>query len=496
MAMGKRGHRTLSIRSVLFINLLPTLVFALVVTVSSAAVVWWIGTRGDALAGAHERGALTPETIRATVDQMIWTWLGALAFFLTATAAGLSVTRHAYRQLVTRIESVAEYADSITRGTPSDAPVARTRDALGALEGSLVELGRAVCSREKALREQSAQRAFEGQLVTAFKMAPDEEHSLEIVRRGLDATAPDLVAELLLADSSQAHLRRATASPAAAATPTALCGVATPTACPASAGGHRLTFEDSRALDACHHLHVGSGTPCAAACFPVAVAGRTVGVLHGRFEVGTLPSEMVLARLACVAQEAGTRLGMLRALSSSELAAATDPLTGLLNRRSLDVQYGRISRTASTVTVIMADLDHFKRLNDTFGHEAGDRALRVFAQCLTAAVRAGDIVARFGGEEFVVVLAGAPPDAIVRVIRAIRRELKTRIDGGDLPSFTSSFGAAEGGPGTPFEELLRAADAALYEAKQAGRNRTVVQGHGVVEQGAAEDEPAAARIVV
>ncbi|PKN57374.1 MAG: hypothetical protein CVU56_11265 [Deltaproteobacteria bacterium HGW-Deltaproteobacteria-14] len=496
MAMGKRGPRTPSIRAVLLINLLPTLVFAVVITVSSAAVVWWIGTRGDALAALQERGALSAEAIRGSLDQMSWTWLGALAVFLTATGAGLWATRRAYRRLVARLESVASYADSITRGAPLKAPVALTDDALGVLEGSLVELGRAVCARERALRDQSAQRAFEGQLVTAFKMAPDEERSLDVVRRGLDATAPGLVAELLLADSSQAHLRRATASPAVAGTPTALCGVETPSACPASGGGHRLTFEDSGALDACHHLHVGSGTPCAAACFPVAVAGRTVGVLHCRFDAGALPSELVLGRLACVAQETGTRLGMLRALSSSELAAATDPLTGLLNRRSLDVQYGRATRTGSAVSLIMADLDHFKRLNDTFGHEAGDRALRVFAQCLTAAVRGGDIVARFGGEEFVIVLPGAPPDAILRVIGAIRRELKTRIGGGDLPSFTSSFGAVEGGPGTPLEELLRGADAALYEAKQAGRNRTVVQGHGVVEQGAAEDEPAAARIVV
>lgn len=225
-------------------------------------------------------------------------------------------------------------------------------------------------------------------------------------------------------------------------------------------------------------------------------AGRTVGVLHSRFAVGEIPPETLIGRMERVAQETGTRLGMLRALSSSELAAATDSLTGLLNRRSCEAQFSRLARAASSLTVIMADLDHFKRLNDAFGHETGDRALHAFAQCLTAAVRSGDVVARHGGEEFVLVLAGAPSDAAVRVVAAIRRELTARIAAAGLPSFTVSFGVAEGTADVPFDALLRAADAALYEAKQAGRNRTVLQGHGVIEQGAAEEEPLAARIVV
>jgi len=482
-----------SIRTVLLLNLMPTAIFAAVITVSSAIVVWWIGSRADALADAHARGALTPADLHAAGDGVTAVWLGALGLFLLATGAGLWVSRRAHRVLVARLDRAADYADSITRGAPHDPPSVRSDDALGALEGSLTALGRAVCERERALREQSAQRTFEGKLATAFKMAQDEPRTLDVVRRGLAATAPDLVAELLLADSSHAHLRRACASPAARAAGT-LCGVDTPSACPASAGGHRATFADSRDLDACHYLQTDDdASACSAACFPVAVAGRTVGVLHTRFGADALPAEAVISRLERVAQETGTRLGVLRALSSSELAATTDPLTGLLNRRSLDDRFARLP--TGPVAILMADLDHFKRLNDTFGHAAGDRALCAFAQCLTSAVRSEDLVARHGGEEFVLALPGAPTEAILRVVRRIRESLRARIASGELPPFTASFGVVEGATGATLRSLLSAADGALYEAKQAGRNRTVVAGQGVVEQGEAGDAPASARLV-
>lgn len=152
-----------------------------------------------------------------------------------------------------------------------------------------------------------------------------------------------------------------------------------------------------------------------------------------------------------------------------------DPLTGLLNRRGLEaVEHAREGK-ALVGSVICADLDHFKDVNDRHGHAVGDRVLVVVADVLARAVRRGDSVARTGGEEFLVVLPGAPLAAALRIAEAARATLAaTDID---APSgklrVTSSFGVAERRAGESHEDAIARADAALYGAKRAGRNRVV-----------------------
>jgi diguanylate cyclase (GGDEF)-like protein len=157
-------------------------------------------------------------------------------------------------------------------------------------------------------------------------------------------------------------------------------------------------------------------------------------------------------------------------------AAVTDELTGLLNRRGvLQAAQELITRQAqkgAAVSALMFDLDHFKSINDKFGHAVGDEALRLFAATASASMRTSDIVGRFGGEEFVALLPGSLAEAEVaaeRVRRAFERAGVT-VAGCNLDA-TVSIGAASGQSGTDIVALLAAADAALYRAKANGRNR-------------------------
>jgi diguanylate cyclase (GGDEF)-like protein len=165
--------------------------------------------------------------------------------------------------------------------------------------------------------------------------------------------------------------------------------------------------------------------------------------------------------------------------------AIRDPLTGLFNRRYMDEtltrEISRAQRRHLPVSVVMIDLDHFKRLNDAHGHAAGDAVLERFAAILLGSVRREDIPCRYGGEEFAVILPEMTADQARQRAEVWRAELeKVSVELGEtsIGPVSASMGVASfpvhGNTGT---ELLRAADAALYRAKDAGRNR-VVMGEG------------------
>jgi diguanylate cyclase (GGDEF)-like protein len=160
-------------------------------------------------------------------------------------------------------------------------------------------------------------------------------------------------------------------------------------------------------------------------------------------------------------------------------AASTDELTGLLNRRGFAAAarqlIERYARRGEPVSVLAFDLDHFKKINDTFGHATGDQALRVFASVASANLRANDIVGRFGGEEFVALLRGAPAEVAVAAerVRAAFQEAGVTVDGQPLRA-TVSIGIASGEPGADIMALVAAADRGLYKAKENGRNRVEI----------------------
>jgi two-component system cell cycle response regulator len=164
--------------------------------------------------------------------------------------------------------------------------------------------------------------------------------------------------------------------------------------------------------------------------------------------------------------------------------ALTDSLTGLYNQRYL-IRHLRGLLTASPereVAVLMLDVDHFKQVNDEYGHDVGDRALRAIGETLRANTRVFDSLARYGGEEFVVVLPGSNPDEAVAAAERLRAAVEAMAFApvpGRLYRLTISIGVACGGSGTETPEaLLRDADVALYAAKRAGRNRVMIAAAG------------------
>lgn len=154
-------------------------------------------------------------------------------------------------------------------------------------------------------------------------------------------------------------------------------------------------------------------------------------------------------------------------------AATTDPLTGLLNRRAFDATLDGLLQQGKPACIAIVDLDHFKRVNDRWGHEAGDRVLTAFAEIVRATLRNQDIVARLGGEEFGIILPGADIERARFVCERVR-DLVARasfpVDGAVL-RVTISIGLAPAGPGATRSAVLRLADEALYRAKADGRDR-------------------------
>ncbi|HZX30731.1 MAG TPA: GGDEF domain-containing protein [Rhodocyclaceae bacterium] len=163
-----------------------------------------------------------------------------------------------------------------------------------------------------------------------------------------------------------------------------------------------------------------------------------------------------------------------------EFMATRDPMTGALNRRAFfsraEVEWARIQRTRRPLAVIVSDIDFFKKVNDTYGHHVGDLVIKDFSRRTSNMLRVPDILARFGGEEFVVLLPETGLAEAKKVAERIRKEIETRRDK-ELPPYTVSLGVSvaqgDAGQAADIEGLLAEADAALYRAKEGGRNRVV-----------------------
>ncbi|NQV06748.1 GGDEF domain-containing protein [bacterium] len=165
---------------------------------------------------------------------------------------------------------------------------------------------------------------------------------------------------------------------------------------------------------------------------------------------------------------------MLRVMSATTIQAATDPLTGLLNRRSFEDQTHELLLRGVSFSLAMVDLDHFKLLNDTHGHDAGDRALRLFARTMRSTLRADDLLSRYGGEEFVIVFPDRTTEQAAGALRRIQEELVVALAAGTVPGFTASFGLTHTNDAESLDDLCRIADSALFQAKSQGRDRIVI----------------------
>ncbi|HEY7404572.1 MAG TPA: diguanylate cyclase [Candidatus Angelobacter sp.] len=252
--------------------------------------------------------------------------------------------------------------------------------------------------------------------------------------------------------------------------------ILSPEDCCAMRGGRlHLRVEASHGLS-CRHF--AGSIPDAYLCLPLAALGETLGILH----ISVASSEVLTsARLALIQQSgeyAALRLANLRLREKLHDQSIRDPLTGLYNRRfleaTLEQELHRSSRHHTGLGVIMADIDKFKLFNDSFGHTAGDIVLKEVGALFRRSVRTEDIVCRYGGEEFLIVLPDTTLESVRERAEAMRdaiAKLELQHAGHALGKITASFGISfsQDGVLTP-DILLRYADEALYEAKRRGCN--------------------------
>jgi len=258
--------------------------------------------------------------------------------------------------------------------------------------------------------------------------------------------------------------------------------VHTPSDCWALRRGSPQTVDGARGM-ICLHAHTPA--PLKSLCTPLITQNEPLGLLYlyssdpetdlnGATErfVGTVAEQLALA------------LSNLRLRESLRQQSIRDPLTGLYNRRhleeTLELELHRAARRSEPVSVVMFDVDHFKRYNDAHGHDAGDTVLRALSDVVKKHIRAGDLAYRVGGEEFLLVQPGmGSPDALKRAetLRETAAALVLSERGSALGGVTISLGVATyPDHAQRSEDLLKRADEALYHAKRGGRNRTVVTG--------------------
>lgn len=257
-----------------------------------------------------------------------------------------------------------------------------------------------------------------------------------------------------------------------------------------------------RGASCCAHLH---DTPAAGyTCVPLISQGRVLGILtlqnlrpaeHNGEEEHLTLREARRQLTQTASEHIGLAIVNIRLQESLRQQSVRDPLTGLYNRRHMEECMGRellrARRQRLPVTLMMVDVDHFKRFNDSWGHQAGDALLAALGAFLLQQIRGEDIACRYGGEEFILILPGASADIVLQRAENLRAGVAAnlRVVHGDhlLPQVTLSVGVAsfpeDGGSA---EECIHAADRALYQAKARGRNRVVAAAQLMDQTGVTE----------
>jgi diguanylate cyclase (GGDEF)-like protein/PAS domain S-box-containing protein len=306
-----------------------------------------------------------------------------------------------------------------------------------------------------------------------------EEESHAVIARFLRLLFPDSSGALFVINASRNSVERgATWGDCAESCPTGF----PPDACWALRRGRLHVVTRDNAAMCCEHSTMQR--PQDQVCVPMLAQGEAVGVLNLVMDSASTgnrgpldPSQRQL--LFAAAEHIGLATANIRLREALKSQSIRDPLTGLYNRRFmeewLERELRRTERLGQPLSVLALDLDHFKRFNDAFGHEGGDLVLREVGSLLRGLVRTSDIICRVGGEELVLLLPETPLASalqIAELIRAAVAKLAVLLRNRPLGAVTVSIGVAEftrHGPGA--QALLAAADAALYQAKHAGRNR-------------------------
>ena len=337
------------------------------------------------------------------------------------------------------------------------------------LAGWLV-FGRRAAARARREEQLGRRRDEQSSFARALQFMDSEEDTHRLVKRHLERSLPDADVVVLQRNNSADRLEAATELCAGSTLDEQLVD-AVPRNCLAVRLGQTFesTTDELLECDLCGR-HAGALTTCT----PLLVQGEVIGsLLVNHPEPLSADSR---AALEDTVTQAAPVLANMRNLAIAEQRASTDALTGLPNRRAIADTVRRMlaqaGRTATPLAAVAIDLDHFKRINDHFGHDKGDDALAAAAQTLGGTLRASDFVGRMGGEEFLALLPDTELEGALQAAENLRAAVAgITVAGVDVP-ITASFGVAvfpEDGPDA--DHLLRRADRALYAAKDRGRNR-------------------------
>ena len=442
-------------------------------------------------------GAATWSSVQSTgrgYDRVVDSVLGALPIAAVLLSAGL---------LILPVGDNGRF-DLVNMGALAVIVVALTREGLVLQERTSIvgrerdALERERQSGEKALNALRAQRESEARYRSAVEIfnrladqitfAGEEADLIRAATAAINQLVPSPRGEVLLLSASQNRLVVSRAWGSDAPQAGSVIDVDSPLRCPGLRRGsvHSLSDAEDELLLHCPAHRVEHGS---ALCVPMLALGQAVGVIHLERPEPNAFDDDNQRQAARVAEQIALAIANARLMRTMEGLAMTDPLTGLSNARFfdpyLDKELAAAERDGEHLGVIMIDLDQFKRFNDTYGHPAGDEALRAFARTASSVVRRSDTIARYGGEEFVVSVRHADLQQTTEVAEKIRAGVEQaviEVGPGRFGRITISAGVASTSVhGRDRVTLIRTADRALYEAKQRGRNR-VVAADGALEE--------------
>ncbi len=384
---------------------------------------------------------------------------------------GVVIVLLLHRDIVPRIRRYADFATAIAGGRPAEPLEVRGSDELS-------ELGLALNAMVEQRVLLQAQEHSQMEFVDTLQMTSSEDEAHDLIKRQAERSLPGSTAVVLQTNNSANRLQAATALPPDSALASRLLG-AERRAC--LAVRFARTHSEREGAAALLDCGVCGGLDRPSTCEPLLVGGSVIGavLIEEPAPDSAAPAADRDHRIKTTVAQAAPVLANLRNLAVAEFRANSDSLTGLPNRRATDDTLKRLvaraNRSLAPLTAVMVDLDHFKQINDRFGHGSGDEVLAAVGAALNACLRESDFAGRFGGEEFLVLLPDTDTDGAFLVAEKVRTAVSSIRVPGVERDITASAGVADllthGGTAT---SMLREADRALYAAKADGRNRTIV----------------------
>jgi diguanylate cyclase (GGDEF)-like protein len=420
---------------------------------------------------------------------------GALALLCALALAVFSATR-----IGRGIGALLAFTSELTHGKLDVAPprvegkeLQQLAGAMSTMAARLRESREALELRNTQLSDRNREIIALGEMANALQACLSVDEAAEVVKRFCASWCPQDSGAIYLFQSSRNYLDAIAAwgaSPAAPSFP--------PNDCWALRRGQAYRAGVTGSELRCAHAHPDAEAGAGYCCVPMTAQGNVLGLLHLAFAPGVgAPEGEERYRLAGVlADQLGVVLANLKLRDALRDQSIRDHLTGLHNRRfleeSLERELARARRLHGRFAVCMLDADHFKRINDRYGHETGDAVLAALGKAIRDSCRRNDLACRYGGEEFTVVLSDAGAEAArqwgERLLAKVRK-LELRSGETRIGPITMSAGLAfYPDHGEDAETLLQAADTALYEAKRSGRDRCLVY-RGTQEGAPAVPEP-------